>query len=65
MHHMRMNFNIKDETYKKLMCLANIEEVTMTEIITKLVENYVDQHSAQIDIVMSATQKARNLKRSE
>lgn len=57
---MRMNFNLNDETYKKLTYLASIKERSMTEIITDLIENCIRENDKQIDYLMSATEKARN-----
>jgi len=57
---MRMNFNLDDKTYKKLICLASIKERSMTEIITDLIEKCIQENSQQIEYLMSATEKARH-----
>ena len=58
---MRVNFNIKEETYEALTYLASMEKRSMTKIITALIETYIQEHSAQLGILKSAMTEARSM----
>lgn len=59
---MRINFNLADETYKNLKTLSAVEGRSITDIVTVLIQGYIDAHSAQLEIMNNAISKARKIK---
>ena len=58
---MRVNFNLNDDKYEDLRYLASMEKRSMTEIITSLIETYIQEHSQQLGILKSAMTEARSM----
>lgn len=59
---MRINFNLPDDTYQNLKMLSAVEGRSITDIVTVMINSYIDSHSAQLEIMNDAMSKARKVK---
>ena len=59
---MRINFNLADETYRNLKMLSAVEGRSITDIVTVLIQGYIDTHEAQLKIMNEAISKAKKIK---
>ena len=59
---MRINFNLPDGTYQNLKMLSAVEGRSITDIVTVMINSYIDSHSAQLEIMNDAMSKARKVK---
>ena len=59
---MRINFNLPDDMYQNLKMLSAVEGRSITDIVSVLIDSYINAHSAQLEIMNAAMSKAREIK---
>ena len=59
---MRINFNLPDDTYQNLKMLSAVEGRSITDIVTVMIDSYINAHSTQLEIMNAAMSKARKIK---